>query len=260
MKTRTLRTSIFVFSIALWLAHSQAAWSMVVSDPTSYSYYIEQIKQAAEQLKTAQKTVEEVKAIQSQVSGIYNRARGVVDDLKRTEDGLRSVDGVLTRIGKGQGMKPGDDGFIDIDKVINGTYGDLRTRGGLQGADARHQVQQQALKAVINDSEKLLQGVADRIAKVKELAGQIDTTANIKDAMDLNNRIAIETLKTLIDLLAVAAKSNQAQALNYYSGVTDAGTQARERVLNDANQKMKSVEEVFKTNDTKMWQRMKLGN
>lgn len=246
---------VAIFALALPL-HS---WSMVVSDPTSYSYYIEQIKQAAEQLKTAQQAVGEIKAVQNQVTGIYNRARGVVEDLKRTEDGLRSISGVLTRVGMVQGMKPGDDGFIDIDKVINGTYGDSRTRGR-EGADARHQVQQQALKVVINDSEKLLQGVADRIGKVKELAAQIDSTANVKDSADLGNRIAIEILKTLVDLLAVAAKSNQAQALFNYSGVTDTGIKERERVLNDVSRKMKSVEDVFKPGNAKTWQRMKLGD
>lgn len=259
MKSDALSTSVLYISIAISLFLPSAAWPMVVSDPTSYSYYIEQIKQASEALKSAQQTVDGVKATVSSVTGIYNRGRGIVEDLKRTEDGLRSTNGVLTRVGMGQGMKPGNDGFIDIDKVINGTYGDSRTRGGLQGADARHKVQQEALKVVINDSEKLLQGVADRIAKVKELAAQIDTTANVKDSADLGNRIAIEILKTLVDLLAVAAKSNQAQALYNYSGVTDAGIQERENILKGAQQKMPEVGNILKTSNNQDWLLMKVG-
>lgn len=259
MKAANLKATVLVASLALSFVQPPPAWSMVVSDPTSYSYYVEQIKQAAEALKTAKQTVDEVKAVHNQVTGVYNRARGMVNDMKGAAEAARSAEGVLTRTGKVQGMGVGEDGFIDIDKVINGTYGDSRTRGGLAGADARHQVQQQALKTVINDSEKLLQGIGDRLDRVKDLASQIDSTANIKDSMDLNNRIAVEILKTLIDLLGVAAKANQAEALFNYSGVTDAGHQQRENILKDANKKMRSVEEVFKTVDTKTWQRMKLG-
>jgi hypothetical protein len=239
MRGKPLFLALSLLGFAPWTA---AQW--VTTDPTSYTYFVEQIKQAAETLKSAQQTVDGIKGVHNQVTGIYNRAKGVVGDLKKAESVWRDVDGVLTRRGAGQGMPRGDGGFVDIDKVINGTYGDPRTRG-MQGADGRHEVQQQALKGVIVDSEKLLAGVADRLAKVGELAGQIDTTQNIKDSADLGNRIAIEILKTLVDMLAIAAKSHQAQSLFNYSGVTDAGTQERQRVLNDANRSMKSVEEVW---------------
>ncbi len=241
-----MRGKAFFLAISLG-AFAPGGWSMVVSDPTSYSYYVEQIKQAAEALKTAKQTVDEVKAVHNQVTGVYNRARGMVNDMKGAAEAARGAEGVLTRIGKGQGQTVGDDGFIDIDKVINGTFGDPRSRRGMEGADARHQVQQQALKTVINDSEKLLQGIGDRLDRVKDLASQIDSTANIKDSMDLSNRIAVEILKTLIDLLGVAAKANQAQALFNYSGVTDTTQKERERILKDANQKMQSVGDVLRT-------------
>lgn len=254
MRGKPLFLALSLLTFAPW---SSAQW--VVSDPTSYSYYVEQIKQATESLKAAQQTVDGVKAIHSQVTGIYNRAQGVVGDLKKVESVLRDEDGVLSKRGAAQGMPRGDGGFVDIDKVLNGTYGDPRTRG-MQGADGRHEVQQLALKGVIVDSEKLLGGVADRLAKIGYLAGQIDTTQNIKDSSDLGNRIAIEILKTLVDMLAIATKSHQAQALFNFSGVTDSATQERQRVLNDTSRSMRSVQDTLGVSSgNRDWLGMKVG-
>lgn len=226
-----------------------ASGQWVVTDPASYTYYIEQLRQLTSQLETARNQLDSIKQVQRDLTGMYNRARGLVEDLKRVEEEYRDIEGIIARGGPSVGI-PSIGGFEDIQKVINKTFEDSRTRsstkGGMAGADARHQVQQEALKGVIGNSERLLSGIADRMAKLRELAAQIDGTANVKDAMDLNNRISVETLRVLIDMLAVAAQNNQAQSLFNYSGVTDAGKQERQRVLNDTSKAMTSVEDALR--------------
>lgn len=258
------QTFFMVCCCALLPARSVLA-QWVVTDPASYTYYVEQLRSAASALETAQKTVDgvkqtvsQVKNVNSQLSGMYNRAKGMVEDMKRARDEF-DPKGILSKYGASLGIPSDDNGFMDIEKVLSGAFGDARTRG-MQGNDIRHDLQQKALKDVINDSEKLLLGVSERLDRTGKLAAQIDTTANIKDSMDLNNRISVEILKTLIDMLAIAVKNNQTQALFSYSGVTDAGTQERQRVLTDASRQMKSVEEVIKTSDPEAWKRMRVGS
>ena len=66
---------------------------------------------------------------------------------------------------------------------------------------------QEALKNVVLESEKLLGGIADRMSQAADIAGQIDSTRNVKDATDLTNRLLVgKILRTLIDMLAIASR------------------------------------------------------
>lgn len=260
-----MRGKAFILALSLaGPASVSAQW--VVSDPASYTYYVEQLRQMTAQLQAAKDTLDSMQKVQRDLTGMYNRARGLVNDIKKAEEDYRQAPRALKRVGDALGIDldigggTAAGGFADIEKVIDKTFEDLRTRassgfGGngsgtgarASGADARHELQQQALKGVIGESEKLLGGISERLGTIKDLAGQVDSTANIKDAQDLNNRIALEILRTLTELLAVAAKSNQAQALFNYSGTTDAGARERQSILNDAARQMQDVEKVWTT-------------
>lgn len=227
---------------AVLLLNVSAAWGQwAVTDPTAYGYYVQQIKQMTEALTTASDTLNSVNQVRAEMVGTYNRAAGLVGEMKDMEEQVRTGKGILTTRGTVLGYPKNEDGFIDISKVLDGAYGDVRSTTNRVLMDARHEVQQEALKRVVLDSEKLLEGVGDRINQVGTIAGQIDRTRNVKDATDLNNRILVEILRTLIEMLAIASKANQAQALFQYSGVTADTVAERQRVLNQQRSTLNSV-------------------
>lgn len=88
-------------------------------------------------------------------------------------------------------------------------------------ADAKYQYQQEALKNVVATSQATLGSVDDRMKNIADLAAQVNQTTNQKDAQDLTNSLLVEVLKTLTDMLAIAAQANQAVALLNYTGATD---------------------------------------
>lgn len=264
-------------SLALVLLKIAPAYAgMVVTDPSSYSYYVEQLKKQAVQIEAATKQVETlggvldtVNNIESKIMGHYNRATGIVNRIDRLQkvmsrntDGdmfaklrqigdagraaggvLRGTAGEVKAVGRDYGDLTGNDIFADTQKVLDWNFGDPRDHSDpmaqYRNADGKYQAQQSALKGVVANSEGLLAGIKDRIDVIKDLAQQANSTANMKDSQDMTNAILIEILKTLTDFLAIAAQANQASALLNYSGATDQTMADRQKVLSSIGKTVK---------------------
>lgn len=264
-----MKTPILIMLVIAMLSNLSAHAGMVVTDPGSYSYYVEQIKQQATEIEQLGKQVETLGGvlttandINNKMMGHYNRAVGLVrrierlqkvmtrdthgdmfERLKQIGDAGRATGGVLRGsasevkyAGQDYAALTGEDLFADTRKVLDMNFGDPRdTKDPMakyRTADAKYQVQQEALKNVVATSQATLGGISDRLATINDLAKQVDQTANQKDAQDLTNSLLVEVLKTLTDLLAVAAQANQAAALVSYTGATDKTMTERQKVLN----------------------------
>lgn len=266
-KRLTLTASI----IALAVASMPARAGMVVTDPSSYTYYVKQIEQQAKEVEHLAKQVEtmggvltEAQKIQRNLTGHYNRATSLVNRVKRLSDTIgkepsggifgearkwgnvgRQVGGVLKggadetgRVIRDVNDITGDDLYLDTKSILDEVFVDPRDIANPEdrhrSIDRRYQMQQGALKEVVARSERTLGGIKDRVKTVQDLAEMIDQTENQKDAQDLTNRIMVEVLATLVDMLAIAAQANQAEALFNYRGVSDAAMQQRKAQLQNA--------------------------
>lgn len=277
-------------ALALALAPAPApASAMVVTDPTSYSYYVEQIKQGVELVEKTAKQVEtmggvltEAQKIYSTATGHYNRAMSLVNRISRLSNAIsrestggifgeakkwgnvgRQIGGIgraagseIGHIGKDvdkYGRKlddlTGSDLYVDTKEMLDEVFTDPRTienrEDRYRSLDRRYQVQQGALKEVVARAERTLGGISDRLKVVEELANMIDRTENQKDAQDLTNRILVEVLAALIDMIQIAALSNQAQALAQYQGASDAAMQQRQKRLEDLQESTSALGDVL---------------
>lgn len=278
------KLSCVAISFALFVSAANAQWT--VTDPGSYSYYVEQINQQVKMVEAASKQVEtmggvltETQKIQRNLTGHYNRATGLVNRIKGISDaaGRESSGGIFGeakkwgnvgrkiggagragvdstgRVVKDVGDFAGDDLYTDTKSILDEVFTDPRAienkEDRYRSLSRRYQMQQGALKEVVARAERTLGSVKDRLKLVQELAEMIDKTENQKDAQDLTNRILVEVLATLIDMLQIAALSNQAEALNKYQGASDAGMQERKKLLDGAQTSTSSVEKMLnKTN------------
>lgn len=263
---------------ALALALSPApALAIVVTDPTSYSYYVEQIKQQVDMIEKAAKQVEtmggvltETQKIYSTATGHYNRAVSLVNRMSRLSKAVgsepsggifgqakkwgnvgrqvggigRGAAGELGQLGKDSDTYSrklddltGDDLYVDTKEMLDEVFTDPRSienrEDRYRSLDRRYQVQQGALKEVVARAERTLGGIPERLKVVQELADMVDKTVNQKDAQDLTNRILVEVLGALTDMIQIAALANQANALAQYQGASDAAMQQRQRRLED---------------------------
>lgn len=223
----------------------------IVSDPTSYSYYVQQIKEMGKATQEAIKTVQtlggirtSVEETQRSITGTYNRGMGLITDVERlkkrvgsdpsTLDGnFRKWSGVVgsaaNMAGRAGSTADGAAGlYYDARGVLDDNFEDPRARkktGSSRtpnySADRQYQIGQSSLKDAVAAAEGTLQALPGRVSTLSDLAAQIDGTKNLKDAADLQNRFLAEILQTLHELVTITARLGEAQALQSYTGVND---------------------------------------
>ena len=231
---------------------SQArAIGSIVSDPNSYTYYVQQLKEMGKQTQEAIKQVQTLGGIrttvedtQRSITGTYNRGMGLITDVERlkkrvgsdpsTLDGnFRKWSGIVgsasSMAGRAGSTADGAAGlYYDARGVLDDNFEDPRvrrktgyTRTPNFSADRQYQIGQSSLKDAVAAAEGTLQALPGRVSTLSDLAAQIDGTKNLKDAADLQNRFLAEILQTLHELVAITARLGEAQALQSYTGVND---------------------------------------
>lgn len=250
-----MKKIIALVLIALVIMPPQAR-GMVVSDPTSYGYYVQQLKEMTNQTKEAMETVRTLGGIRTTAEdlydstiGTYNRGMGIIRSVQRLQKKIASepstldgqfrkwsgvVDGVAGIGGQAERTADGAMGvYVDARQVLDENFEDPRKRKTMMARvpnmskDRQYHVSQSALKDAVAATEDVLQTMPDRINTLDELANAIDTTKNLKDSSDLQNRFLAEILKTLYELLDVVSRLGEAQSLQFYQGVDDATMEQR---------------------------------
>lgn len=270
--------------LSLSLTASPASAGMVVTDPNSYTYYVEQLKkmeeqvtQYAKQIETMNGVLTEAQKIERNLTGHYSRAMALVNRVKRLSDTMnsqptgiigeakkwgnvgRQIGGVLggaanegRQVVKDVNDIAGTELYEDTKKILDQVFTDPRDINNPQelyrSMDRRNQIKQGALKEVVAKAEQTLGGIKERIKTVQELGETVDKTENQKDAQDLTNRILLEVLATLTDLLAVAAQANQAQALLSYTGVNDSIMESRKQELESIGSSTSKLRDALQNN------------
>jgi len=239
-----LRSAIIALLVLALALPAPSALAMVVTDPSSYSYYVQQIKEAQKALVEAQKQVDTLGGIKTTadqakraVMGNYNRGVGLVTDLQRLQKKLAATPTTIQGSAKkwlalgDAGLEIGEDGFYAVGKVLDTHWIDPRdlkkNAERLKHLDQIYQVKQASLRGNIEASDEILRAMPERLKKIEGLADQIDHTENIKDAQDLTNRFLAEILKVLAEMSAIAAKVGESYALMNYQGVSEATMQQR---------------------------------
>lgn len=223
----------------------------VVTDPKSYGYYVQQLKEMGKQTQEAIKQVQTLGGIrttvedtQRAVTGTYNRGMGLINDVERLKKRVGSdpstLDGNFRKwsgiVGSASSMAGRVEStadraaghYYDAREILDDNFEDPRTRkksGGTRtpnfSADRQYQIGQSSLKDAVAAAEGTLQELPKRVSTLSGLAEQIDGTKNLKDAADLQNRFLAEILQTLHELVSITARLGEAQALQSYTGVND---------------------------------------
>lgn len=223
-----MRNMILAFS----LMFSLPAAAMVVSDPTSYTYYIEQVKHLQKQVEIMQKTVNTMEDIQNtiesgdiaalgkvqrQLEGTYRRATNAGKEIDETAKRLGATTAPLEEpSSNADSMQWAGYNYLKSNYRAPGEIGKTQANKADQ-AKARDYTYEQALLA----SNQSLLSLDKRFDLQKDLADQIDETENIKDAQDLSNRILLELVNIQTEMLAAINYMSAAIAAREYQGLSN---------------------------------------
>lgn len=245
--------SLFIFSVVCVASISKDAHAIggvgdVVSDPISYTYYVEQIEKTTESISVGKDQVENLAGLRDQVDdltsqfrGNYNRALNLVNSVGDLHNEVDTIPSSFDAAENEYNSLNGDyDGYSKVDENLNKAFNDPRRKNynpNLVNA-YKYNLQQLSKKNTIRSSEGLLDNQRNRINTLENISAQIDKTENSKDATDLNNRFLAELVKGQIEILAVLVRMAKIEALDGYSGYEDDVAKERIKTLeNRANGK-----------------------
>ncbi len=223
---------------------SNSSFALVVSDPTSYSYYVNQIKKMTEQLKIATEQAQDVKKIYdtnnetlNQLKGVYQAGKTAINEFSEQIEIAKQIGSAVDKYRKK--AQDGDVDFVDAKEIMRDIFKDARKNpeSVFEDAERRYQVEQTAIEDVILDADSILNAMPTRFDIVQDLLLKSSQTENVKEAMDLQNRISVEILQVLLEMLSFSAKVNQAENILRYQGADEATTAERIKKQEEINKR-----------------------
>lgn len=241
-----IKTRLTIFTAVSFLVTSTFAYAMPVTDLGSYVYYAEQLAEASKtvtemkkMVSTATETMDSINDMKktaeksyNSVVGSYKKGQRFVKQFQDFENMFnekpRTLEGQYAKwrkIGK-KGTRLSNktlDMFGDPEAGIETNFRDPRSPmyDYMAEMDKKFQFRQSSLKNSIAKSQSILAGTGERMDKVKDLAGEIDTTENVKDAQDLTNALLTEILVVINELVKLTAHMAESEGLMEFAGVED---------------------------------------
>lgn len=225
-------TTTTIATIAL--IYSLNAFSIVVTDPSSYGYYIQQLKAGAKELQEVKAAVNEAKTLNTSFDGYMNDLRKKFDlagALKQTLGvDIKNYDKYASGLSKKSKFnldysKYSDDLEGVINANIEGVFvdpNDERFKSS-EIQNLRAFEQQRLRKKGLVETGKALVGVGARLDRIKDLTDKANNTTTTKMSQDLTNAILLELLATNNEMLKIFSTLGQAQVASEYINYSKEG-------------------------------------
>ena len=218
--------------ITTTIAWSFGAHSLIVSDPSSYGYYVEQLQSAAKELTEMKNAVNQAKNLNTSFDGYMRDLRqefNLADTLKRTlgadiknfdqyASGLSSKSRHNLKHSKYDNYSDDLKGVINanIDGIFIDPNDDNYVIGSSKIQELRTFEQQRLRKKGLVKTEQALISVGARLDRIKDLSEKANNTTTIKMSQDLTNAILLELLATNNEMLKIFSILGQANMASQY--------------------------------------------
>lgn len=159
----------------------------------------------------------------------------------------RNVDSLI-ETAKNPEDVPNDQAYTDAKASLDAFFPDPRTTPAHKtDLDRKYYARQSAVRDSIVSADGLLKNMPKNFENIDTLSERIDKTQNIKESQDLTNRLLVEMLKTLNQLLTIDARLTQAMGLMNYKGVSEESTEQRLAKLEEAKNQLQTEDTFIKT-------------
>jgi hypothetical protein len=223
--------STVILTLSLFSSYS-FGFGGVVTDPSSYTYYVEQIKAAKEQLKTAQQQFEEMEKTKD---GVLNIQKNVTGNLLRAQKSLSNIAALKDQIKKNPKdfLEYSADALDDITKVdkyradvtdnLNDTFGlegdnAIGGWGDVKAEKTKPASQQRAAKNAIVGAEVAKGKIAVQLDDIEALSTAANTATSLKDSSDINNALLAKIALNQQEVIKLLADISQNISLYFYEG------------------------------------------
>lgn len=218
-----------LFFCACFFSSLAFSFGGVVTDPTSYTYYVQQIEQAMEQLKTMEKQVAETTKVYDQVTSVDKRLMGNLDraqaQLQKIKDmqdwtisdarkSLKYAKRALEEVGEIPEYRE------EVTDGIDSVFGEKENKNNnwISVEAQKKAMRQKSLKQAIVDSEVAQEIIAVQLDELETLATATNATDTLKDSTDVTNTILLSLVDGQREVIQQLANISRNIALANYDG------------------------------------------
>lgn len=222
MKNKFLIASLMLAITSLsGIQNAQAAWPVI--DATAIAKLVQQIEEMKKQYDMLKQQYDEMVATKEAVTGSYGVS--LLENGPLADQGRRELPGTWQEITSLQssGVLPGV--FTKTQEAFKKLLPNIDTKLFSQDPNNRnaasYKISTDNTRAAFATTESIYNKIQDRLKTIETLTKEIDKTKNVKNATDLNSRIAAENGFLNIDMarlsslqlsLQTAMQNNQNQA------------------------------------------------
>lgn len=251
---------------------------MVVSDPTAYAYFANQIKEAqkmysenvdqfqksyknaSDKLKTAIETQEHVNKVRSNIEGNLKHVVGLIEDIEKMGDMIEAdkammSDMVLADIkdikGYRENVKNNLEELFDIESY-RGTNNETNWQGDdksesdwITVASEQNIMRQEAVKATIIASSEAKAKMTKEIKDLKELSELANNSLTIKDTTDVANTLFVKMIQNQQETIKLLANISNSIAMMNYTGTS----KHKKKSIKEIESELKGENEKAKNTD-----------
>ena len=213
--------------------HSIGGLGDVVTDPTSYAYYANQLKQGVEMLEFAEKKIQtavdtynKVTSLEENITGNFKRATKSLKKIKELQNlSSRDLKKSLKFAKKAiEEIEDIPEYKEDIGNNIDDVFGNEekkapKTGGWVSVSQKRKQARQQSYKQALVDSELTAAKIEMQLEKMEELASATNETTSLKDSTDVTNTILLEMLENQREMIKHMSNTSRNLSMAYYNGL-----------------------------------------
>ncbi|OGP07536.1 MAG: hypothetical protein A2048_08710 [Deltaproteobacteria bacterium GWA2_45_12] len=213
MNKHLLRMGFFLgMSGITTIQSAHAAWPVI--DTTAIARMVQQINEMKKQYEVLKQQYAEMEATKDAVTGAYGVseiANGEIDQTSR-----RALPGTWQEVVSQQksGKLPGF--FSERQDYYNKLFPSVDSKLFSESSTDRnavsYQVSTQNTQASFSATEAIYNKIQDRLKTIETLTQEIDKTDNVKNATDLNSRIAAENGFLNVDMARLSALQLSLQA------------------------------------------------
>jgi hypothetical protein len=210
-----------IFITSNFLSIQCLAQTTVVTDPGAYSYFNGLDKKSQEQIEFLQKIQDTELALKSSLEGNKRIGYGVNNSLSFYDDFF-----ILKESDQKQNIQLGDKPSA-ISKNLNLLFPIEKFKIPNDSNKSKNEIvfkkkafQQQSIKSALIFAEMISNNTKYQLSQVSALAGDIDGTNTLKEALDVNNRLVLELLLEIRNTNLILANLVRLNAAEKFEGLT----------------------------------------
>lgn len=231
MKTKIITSILCVYS---GFAVGIGGLGDVVSDPTSYTYYAEQLEQGIDMLEVQEKKLQKLIDSYNKLQNIENNVSGNIQRAKSTLNRIKALKEMTGTKDLRDALKYAKKALDDISDIpehvtvigdnVDEVFGNEEKKapkigGWVTVSQKKKQARQQAYKQALVDSELAASKINLQLEKVEELATATNTATSLKDSTDITNTILLEMLENQREMIKHLSNTSRNLSMAYYNGL-----------------------------------------